>query len=66
MTNKSDPLAVLLRLNSKLGKNIDEDLIKECYQIQKEHQYDKDRNTVAQIQAIVEERVLEQQGTDLI
>jgi len=66
MTNKSDPLAVLLRLNSKLGKNIDEELIKECYQIQKEHQYDKDRNTVTKIQAIVEERVLEQQGTDLI
>jgi hypothetical protein len=66
MTNKSDPLAVLLRLNSKLEKNIDEDLIKECYQIQKEHQYDKDRNTVTKIQAIVEERVLEQQGTDLI
>jgi hypothetical protein len=66
MTNKSDPLAVLLRLNSKLGKNIDEDLIKGCYQIQKEHQYDKDRNTVTKIQAIVEERVLEHQGTDLI
>ncbi len=66
MTNKSDPLAVLLRLNSELGKNIDEALIKECFQVQKEHQYDKDRNTLAKIQAIVEERVEDQQGDNLI
>jgi hypothetical protein len=66
MTHKSDPLEVLLRLNSELGKNLDESLIKECYQVQKEHQYDKDRDTVNKIKAIVEERVVEQQGGNLI
>jgi len=66
MKNKSDPLTVLLRLNSELGKNIDENLIKECYQVHKEHQYDKDRNTVSKVRAIVEERVVEQQGSHLI
>lgn len=66
MTHKSDPLAVLLRLNSELGKNIDESLIRECYQVQKDHQYDKGRDTVTKIKAIVEERVVEQQGSHLI
>jgi hypothetical protein len=66
MINKSDPLAVLLRLNSELGKNIDETLIKECFQVLKEHQYDKDRNTITKIQAIIEECVVDQQGTNLI
>jgi len=66
MVNESDPLAVLLRLNAKLENNIDEDLIKECYQIQKDHQYDRNRNTVSKIQAIVEENVVKQQGSYLI
>ncbi len=66
MTHKSDPLTVLLKLNVELGKNIDENLIKECYQVQKDHQYDKDRNTVVKIKAIVEERVVEQHGENLI
>jgi hypothetical protein len=66
MIHKSDPLAVLLKLNTELGTNIDEGLITKCYQVQKDHQYDKDRNTVAKIQAIVEERVVELQGSNLI
>tara|TARA_B110000438_G_C15795362_1_gene642608 strand:+ start:784 stop:984 length:201 start_codon:yes stop_codon:yes gene_type:complete len=66
MKHKSDPLEVLLRLNSELEKNLDESLIKECYQVQKEHQYDKGRDTVTKIKAIVEERVVEQQGSNLI
>jgi hypothetical protein len=66
MTHKSDPLAVLLRLNSELGKNINETLIKECYQVQKDHQYDKNRDTVSKMKAIVEERVVAQQGSNLI
>ncbi|MCL1060682.1 hypothetical protein MK852_00770 [Shewanella benthica] len=66
MTHKSDPLTVLLRLNTELGNKIDESLIKECYQVQKDHQYDKDRNTVMKIQAIVEEKVVELQGNKLV
>lgn len=66
MINSSDPLVVLIRLNSELGTNIDEQLIKECYQVQKAHQYDKDRDTVSKIKAIVEECVIKQQGSKLI
>lgn len=66
MKHKSDPLEVLLRLNSKLGISIDESLIKECYKVQKEHQYDKSRDTVTKMKAIIEERVIDQQGSHLI
>lgn len=66
MIHKSDPLTVLLKLNSELGLELDETLIKDCYQIQKDHQYDKDRNTLLKVQAIVEESVVEKQGNKLI
>ena len=66
MTHKSDPLTVLLKLNSKLNLELDEKLIKDCYQVQKDHQYDKDRNTVDKVKAIVEESVVEKQGSKLI
>lgn len=66
MENKSDPINVLLKLNKTIGSNIDEKLIKDCYKIQKDHQYDKDRNTVNKIQAIVESYLIDQQGNNLI
>lgn len=66
MTLESDPLAVLLKLNSELRLDLDEGLIKECYEIQKEHQYDKDRDTLTKIKAIVEERVQKEQGSTLL
>ena len=66
MTHKSDPLEVLLELNLKLNLDLDEQLIKDCYQVQKEHQYDRDRNTLLKVQAIVEESVVEKQGNKLI
>lgn len=66
MTHKSDPLTVLLELNSKLNLGLDTQLIKDCYQVQKDHQYDKDRNTLDKVKAIVEESVVEKQGSKLI
>lgn len=66
MTHKSDPLTVLLKLNSKLNLELDEQLILDCYQVQKDHQYDKDRNTLDKVKAIVEESVVEKQGSKLI
>jgi hypothetical protein len=66
MTHKSEPLTVLLELNSKLNLELDEQLIKDCYQVQKDHQYDKDRNTLLKVQAIVEESVVERQGSKII
>jgi len=59
MIHKSDPLTVLLKLNSKLKLDLDEQLIYDCYQVQKDHQYDRDRNTLAKVQAIVEESLVE-------
>ncbi|MDO6559915.1 hypothetical protein [Paraglaciecola chathamensis] len=61
MTHKSDPLTVLIKLNTKLGLELDEKLIKDCYQVQKEHQYDKDRETLRKVEVIVEKYV-ETQG----
>ncbi len=58
MKNKSDPLTVLIEINSELDSLVDDELIKACYLIQKEHQYDKDRNTVKQIQDLVEAAVV--------
>jgi hypothetical protein len=66
MIHKSDPLTVLLKLNSELGLGLDENLIKDCYQVQKDHQYDKDRNTLRKVESIVEECVVEKQGNKLI
>lgn len=66
MTHESDPLTVLLALNSKLNLALDEQLIKDCYQVQKDHQYDKDRNTLDKVKAIVEESVVAEQGSKLI
>lgn len=66
MALESDPLAVLLKLNSTLGLSLDEDLIQECYEIQKEHQYNKDRDTLSKMKTIVEERVQKEQGNTLL
>jgi hypothetical protein len=66
MTHKSDPLTVLLQLNTKLNLELDEQLIKDCYQVQKDHQYDRDRNTLSRIEAIVEECVVKKHGDKLI
>ena len=62
MIHKSDPLTVLLKLNSELGLGLGESLIKDCYQVQKDHQYDKDRNTLRKVESIVEEYIVEKQG----
>ena len=62
MTIKGDPLSVLLDVRAKMDTNVDEDLIKACYQLQNDHQYDKDRNTIKQIQKLVEATIANNEG----
>ena len=37
-------LEVILEVKSKLGIDIDEDLLKKCFDIQRDHQFNHDRN----------------------
>ena len=57
MKDKSDPLQVLLDMKAQLKLTVDDELIKKCYDLQKKHQYDKDRDTMNQMQAIIEEAI---------
>jgi hypothetical protein len=55
MTIKSDPLTVLLAVKSEMETEVSDDLLRACYLLQSEHQYDKDRDTMKNMQAMVEE-----------
>ncbi|WP_086774970.1 DNA modification system-associated small protein [Vibrio coralliirubri] len=66
MNKDNDPLKVLLAVKSELNLTVDEELIKRCYQVQSAHQYDKERDTVKKMQALVEEKVVEREGGSLI
>jgi hypothetical protein len=45
MTQNEDDLAIetLLALRSEIAPNLDEQLIRSCYAVQKKHQFDHDR-----------------------
>jgi len=62
MMTKGDPLSVLLAVRSQMDSDVDEELIQACYQLQKDHQYDKDRNTRQQMKALVEETMVKNEG----
>ncbi|HIF5859176.1 DNA modification system-associated small protein [Vibrio parahaemolyticus] len=66
MENRSDPLAVLLSIRDELGLDVDKELIEQCYQLQRIHQYDKDRDTIKKMKALVEEKVIEREGESLL
>ncbi len=66
MNNQSDPLSVLKAVRDKLNLAVETDLIEGCYKIQSDHQYDKDRDTLKKMKALVEEQVLERVGENLI
>ncbi|KEQ17845.1 DNA modification system-associated small protein [Endozoicomonas numazuensis] len=57
MTIKSDPLAVLLAVKSEMKTELSDELLKACYQLQSEHQYDKERTTMKKMQALVEKAI---------
>ena len=66
MTTKSDPLNVLLSLKKELQLEVDDELIKACYELQQEHQYDKARDLTKKMEALVEESVIQNQDGVLI
>jgi hypothetical protein len=66
MTTESDPLTVLLKIKSELQLSVDDDLIKACYEIQRYHQYDKDRDTVKKMEAVIENEIAGNQDGMLI
>ena len=66
MTLKSDPLSVLLEIKGQMTTKVDDELIRACYQLQSDHQYDKDRNTMKQMQALVETVILSDEGNVIL
>ena len=66
MTVKSDSLSVLLEIKATMETNIDDELVKSCYQLQSEHQYDKDRETMKKMQVLIEEAIDSNEGGNLL
>ncbi|MGF1742044.1 hypothetical protein L4C34_13360 [Vibrio profundum] len=66
MENKSDPLAVLLSIKDEQGLGVDKELIEQCYQLQSSHQYDKDRDTIKKMKALVEKKIVERESEQLL
>tara|TARA_B100000446_G_C10552524_1_gene341216 strand:+ start:2582 stop:2782 length:201 start_codon:yes stop_codon:yes gene_type:complete len=58
MTVKSDPLEVLLEVKGDMQSELSDELVKACYLLQSEHQYDKDRTTLKKMQALIEEVIV--------
>lgn len=56
--NKSDPLTVLLKIKKDKGFQVSDELLEECYKLQSDHQYDKDRITLDKMKALIEETLL--------
>lgn len=60
MTENSEDLALetLLAVRAELAPDLDEELLRRCYEIQKKHQFSKDRSHSAQLlDRLVEDRV---------
>ena len=65
MMNKSDPLIVLFDVKEQLGLSVDKELIEACYELQKLHQYDKERTTLKQMQKLVEATLPKDDGENI-
>lgn len=66
MKTKSDPLSVLLTIKATIDTIIDDDLVKNCYELQSKHQHDKDRNTISKMRNLVEEAISRNKDGNLI
>ncbi|WP_068714528.1 DNA modification system-associated small protein [Vibrio tritonius] len=64
--NKSDPLSVLLKIKEQKGLLVADDLIKQCYQLQSAHQYDKERITLKKMEALIEDELVKDEEYKLI
>ena len=43
-----------MNIKDREGLDVDDHLIKKCYELQKKHQFDPDRNTVEKMRRLVE------------
>lgn len=66
MTIKSDPLTVLLSVRKEMATSVDEELLRACYQMQSEHQHDKERDTVKKMHTLVEAMIEKSEGDVLL
>lgn len=57
MSDSSHILALLLNIKEREGFDVDDQLIKQCYELQKKYQFDPNRNTVEKLRELVEERL---------
>ena len=54
MSESSNIVALLLNIKEREGLDIDDQLIKQCYEIQRKYQFDPNRNTVERMRELVE------------
>ena len=52
---QGDILGVLLDVKEEKGFSVEDQLVKDCYELQKKHQFDRDRNTVDLTRSLIEE-----------
>lgn len=64
MTTKSDPLEVIQRIHQDMETMVGDSLLAQCFEIQKSHQYDKDRSTLKEMQRLVESVVSNNVGEE--
>ena len=55
MTDKDEIFEVLLGVKKKREIDLDDELIRGCYEIQQKHQFDPDRNTVNKMRDLVDD-----------
>ena len=54
MSESSLIIALLLNIKEREGLDVDDQLIKQCYELQKKYQFDPERNTVEKMWSLVE------------
>ncbi|MDE0313900.1 MAG: hypothetical protein OXM61_03280 [Candidatus Poribacteria bacterium] len=54
MSESSNIIALLLNIKESEGLDVDDKLIKECYELQQKYQFDPGRNTVEKMRELVE------------
>ena len=54
MSESSNIIALLLDIKEREGLDIDDQLIKQCYELQQKYQFDPSRNTVEKMRELVE------------
>jgi hypothetical protein len=66
MTIKSDPLTVLLKVRAGMDTMLDDELVRACYQIQSDQQYDKERDTMIKMKNLIEEMIIRNESDVLL